>query len=312
MNDVRALDEPGWWYVRLYPGGLDQLDRAVVDVLRPLVTWAVEQGADRWFHIQYTDWRGPHLRLRIHGPRVLLDALHQRLPELAAQCAALGRERAEQRFSLFDLDFRPFGGRYAGADVAVYEPEYGKYGGPDGTRLAEAVFQESSDLALWAADFRRSPDRAALATLLMEAAVRSLDHLGEAAADVPLDAAHFWARHLHWWTRDAGPEAGELQSRLRDEAALDRWGIGPRAAELAADTSVTAQLASWTATLTAHLREAAAAGIPRTTGHLLFHQVHMMTNRLGVLPREEALLGVIAAQGLSDPLTVNRALLATR
>ncbi|MGW7333338.1 lantibiotic dehydratase C-terminal domain-containing protein [Streptomyces sp. NPDC054840] len=242
----------------------------------------------------------------------LLDAPHQLLPTLAALCAALGRERVEQRFSLFDLDFQPFGGRYAGADASLYEPEYGKYGGPEGTRLAEAVFQESSDLALWAADFRRSPDRTALATLLMEAAVRSLGDLGGAAAEVPLDAAHFWVRHLHWWTRDAGPAAGEPQSRLRDAATLDRWGIGPRMAELAADASVTARLASWIATLTAHLREAAAAGIPRTTGHLMFPQVHMMTNRLGILPREAALLGVMAARSFGDPIALNHAIPAAR
>lgn len=61
-----------------------------------------------------------------------------------------------------------------------------------------------------------------------------------------------------------------------------------------------------------HLREASAAGIPRTTGHLLFHRVHMMTNRLGLLPREEALLGVVAAGAFGDPLAINHALPATR
>lgn len=40
----------------------------------------------------------------------------------------------------------------------------------------------------------------------------------------------------------------------------------------------------------------AATAVPRTPGHLIFHQNHMMSNRLGILPREEALLGLIAAQ----------------
>ncbi|MFJ4338494.1 lantibiotic dehydratase C-terminal domain-containing protein [Streptomyces sp. NPDC088915] len=306
MKGVRGLDAPGWWYVRLYPGGLDRLDRAVVDVLRPLAGQAVSQGAVRWFYIQYTDWRGPHLRLRIHGPRGLLDDLHARLPELNAQCAEPGRRRTGERTSLFDVDVRPFAGRFAGADTAVYEPEYGKYGGPDGVRLAEEVFQHSSDIALWAADFPRVPDRAALAALLMASAVRSLDVLagpvGDESGGTALRPVRFWERHLQWWTQDAGSAAEELRSRLCAEAARDRRGIGPRMAELARHTEVAERLAGWTALLASHLREAVESGVPRTPGHLLFHQVHMMTNRLGVLPREEAMLGVLASRPVAlDP-----------
>lgn len=69
--------------------------------------------------------------------------------------------------SLVPLDLRLLTGGHAGADPAVYEPEDDKYGTAVGPRLAEKVFQVSSELALWANTLPKLPDRAAPALLLM-------------------------------------------------------------------------------------------------------------------------------------------------
>jgi hypothetical protein len=73
-------------------------------------------------------------------------------------------------------------------------------------------------------------------------------------------------------------------------------GIGGRAAEMALDPTVLAHAQGWTQVLAAYLGRAADEQVPYSAGHLVFHQAHMMCNRLGILPREEALLGVMAAR----------------
>ncbi|MER6047712.1 thiopeptide-type bacteriocin biosynthesis protein [Streptomyces sp. NPDC001793] len=284
LDDV--LQGTDWWYARLYPGGVDRLDVAVATCLPPLAELAAAEGADRWFFIQYTDWRGPHLRLRVHGPRRALDALHRRLPQIARDCEAIGRQAAPARSYLFPLDTRPFSGRHSGADAAVYEPEDTKYGGPAGTRLAEEVFQHSSELALWACTRDRLPDRAAIAVLLLAASAASLPQT--------TSQPHFWDRHLVWWTQEAGTSAETLRTRLHNDAEQDRRGIREHIPSLAADPAVQRRLKEWTSTLASYLAEAERMEIPRSPGHLIFHQAHMMTNRLGILPREEALLGIVA------------------
>lgn len=290
-----AVDAGGWWYARLYPGGLERLDASVDRLLPPLVDLAAESGADRWFFIRYTDWDGPHLRVRFHGGRDLLDALHRRLPSLRADCVRLGRESAPEYDPLFAMDLRPFRGRRDGADVGLYEPEDDKYAGSVGTRLAEEVFEHSSDLARWANAYPRLPDRAALAVLLLRGAGEALLLASAVGEEGAIGPAQFWPRHLQWWTQDAGSEAPGLRDLLRRSAERDERGLRQRAEALDADPVVRRWTDSWTAVLTTYLSRTRRHQVPRTTGHLVFHQGHMMLNRLGILPREEAMLGIIAA-----------------
>ncbi|MDJ1132799.1 lantibiotic dehydratase C-terminal domain-containing protein [Streptomyces iconiensis] len=284
-----ALNGRDWWYARLYPGGLNRLDLAATSVLPALADEALANGADRWFFLQYTDWKGPHLRVRVQGPRAPLDALHRQRGRISSQLRGIQRTKVPERGSLVPLELRPFSGTHTGFEVGVYEPENSKYGGQDGVETAEAVFQESSVLALWGLGFPRHPDRAALALLLLEAAVAALAPWGT-GAEV------FWQRHLAWWTQDAGSRAGVLRDRLRDLAAEDPHGVGESAARLAADPVVRARTRGWTETLTLCLTRAHEQQNPYSAGHLVFHHAHMMCNRLGILPREEALLGAMAAR----------------
>ncbi|WP_405491246.1 lantibiotic dehydratase C-terminal domain-containing protein [Streptomyces sp. NBC_00096] len=285
------LLQADWWYARLYPGGLDHLDQAVVRCLPPLVDPARELGADQWFFIQYTDWKGPHLRLRIHGERDTVDRLHRGLPQIALELESLAREPVPSRGALVPFELQPSSGSHAGVETALYEPEEGKYGGFLGTELAEAVFQHSSNLALWAGNLPRHPDRAALATLLLRASAAALRDHGTGT-----DTSWFWERHLAWWTHDGGRKAEELRTRLRNSVEADEPGIRGRTAEMALDPEVRVRLRGWTEVLSAYLRRAEAGHVRYSAGHLVFHQAHMMCNRLGVLPREEALLGILAAE----------------
>ncbi|MEU0675219.1 lantibiotic dehydratase C-terminal domain-containing protein [Streptomyces sp. NPDC006172] len=288
---MNSFLEPDWWYVRLYPGGLDHLDAAVGRTLPPLIDLAAEHGVDRWFFIQYTDWKGPHLRLRIRGPRDTVDLLHRRLPRLSDDLAVLADEPVPRREALVPLELRPFSGRHSGAEVGLYEAEEAKYGGTVGVELAEEVFQHSSEVALWAANLPRHPDRAALCVLLLQASAAALRVHEESS-----DPARFWERHLAWWTHDAGRQADTLRGHLRAAAQTDTRGIADRAAKMALEPKVQAHVGGWTDILAGYLQSASARQVPLSAGHLVFHQVHMLCNRLGILPREEALLGIMAAR----------------
>lgn len=284
--------ESGWWYARLYPGGLVHMDAAVDTLIPPLVTLAGNHGAERWFFIRYSDLAGPHLRFRLRGSPDLLDRAHREIPRLTSECDELARGKSPSVETIFPVSPQFFGGHQATANVAVYEPEDTKYGGSEGVILAEELFQASSTLALWANQFTKLPDRAALAVLLMRESLAAADSVS--GAIVP-SAGDFWHRHLDWWTRDAGSAAARLREDMRGQAQQDARRVAVRAEELLSDPAVAAWRLRWSAAMANYLRQASAAGLPRTLGHLMFHQIHMTLNRLGILPREEAVLGIIAS-----------------
>ncbi|MDH6114340.1 thiopeptide-type bacteriocin biosynthesis protein [Kitasatospora sp. MAP12-15] len=286
-------DQPGWWYARLYPGGLDRLDLAVQTLLPELLPIVSGGGAHRWFFIRYTDWNGPHLRLRVHGQRALLDHLQRELPSMAKSCAEIAAQPCEPHASLVPLDASLFKGRHTGLDTALYEPELDKYGGPQGVDAAELLFTRSSELALKANTLAKTSDRAALTVLLMRASVAVVQRMHGIRPGSP-SSADYWERHLYWWTCDAGTEAERLRDGLRQQAKEEQ-AILQGLERLSADTWTLSRVADWSAAVTAYLEQAATTAVPRTPGHLIFHQNHMMANRLGILPREEALLGIIAA-----------------
>ena len=136
--------------------------------------------------------------------------------------------------------------------LELYEPELDKYGGPAGVAAAERVFEASSELAL-----------AALARPCAEASRRGLAlDLMRRAAGVFLAAgqhAAFWAAYARYWDAPGEVRAAAPAPRL-DVAAADYTGA---------------------------LADCALAIDPR---HACFHHVHLTNNRLGVYPREEALL----------------------
>ncbi|GIH89453.1 thiopeptide-type bacteriocin biosynthesis protein [Planobispora siamensis] len=303
------LDVPEWWFVRLYTGGFSASDLLVTEVLPPLVAEARAHGAFRWFFIRYTDPSGPHLRVRVFGPRETVDRMHRSLARVQRHADAVVAGAGDDPVWLAPIPMRRMlGDSGTGLSSALYEPEYGKYGGPSGVELAERVFEFSSDLAIWAtARFGKIPERAALAALLLCEATRAMlegrpEDLSPEPVMPPADRrrlnvswARYWDRHLAWWTADLAKHAPELQAQLREHAERDPHRVRSIARELRADSSVDPWLRRWGQVIDDSLVRAHRMRIGLTPQHLVFHQAHMMMNRLGFLPREEALLGVIAS-----------------
>src|SRR5262249_20222593 len=104
-------------------------DALLQQEIGPLVRGAGHSGQiDAWFFVRYADpeW---HLRLRLHGPSETLHAeVLPALQSVAKRLLAQGRLRRLQ----FD----------------TYVPEYERYGGEEGLRLAERIFHIDSESVL--------------------------------------------------------------------------------------------------------------------------------------------------------------------
>jgi class I lanthipeptide synthase len=123
---AERLRPPGsdWLYAKLY-GPREDEDGLLAGPVRGLAEAAVRDGHARsWFFLRYSD-PDPHLRLRFEGePRRLINEL---LPGLCAWAAGLVTAGTRERFAL-----------------DTYEREIERYGGPEGTAAAEALFDADS------------------------------------------------------------------------------------------------------------------------------------------------------------------------
>ena len=117
-----------WLYAKLYTGNATA-DRVLRDTIGPLTHEALRAGiADRWFFIRYSDpdW---HLRVRWHGDSTVLQT--ELLPRLRQAVHPLLKQGWIWRFQL-----------------DTYDRELDRYGGVEGTMLAERLFHADSEAVL--------------------------------------------------------------------------------------------------------------------------------------------------------------------
>lgn len=302
----RTLSEiPQWWYACLYTGGSNATDDVIAGLLPPMLADVRMSGAQRWFFIRYFDDSGPHLRLRIFGPARALNRLVRSYSDVSAHLDLMRQIERGEPVELMKGPKYPGQLRDSvGISPAVYAPEIEKYGGMVGIELAEAFFEFSSELALWAvAQHQKGSSRDALAILLLSDSVDSL-LTGPTASHwwqrqrVSVD--RFWQIHANWWTGAIhGDDA--FRKLTRNHASAHRESMQDRIAIVAAEPNVLAWRQRWFKAIDAYLNDVHDYDVGRTAQHLVFHQNHMIMNRLGYLPREEALLGMYAADWMETP-----------
>ncbi|PPG71280.1 hypothetical protein C5C31_02670 [Rathayibacter rathayi] len=308
--DVAAA--PQWWYARLYTGGVDAIDDVIAELLPSLLAEVRALDASRWFFLRYVDPSGPHLRLRVFGPGASLDRLVRVSRDLCTHLELIVSASRSPRIELVrGANAAVFAGSgdAVGLRPAVYEPETDKYGGLDGVELAERVFEFSSELALWGvAEYEKGADRDALAALLLADGAGALAH-GTRAQEWPARRAvswlRFWQIHAEWWT---GAVFGDetVRAGLDAHVCAHRSAVMERLRRTAVQPGVEAWRRRWFRAVDDYLTAAGRLGVPRTPQHLVFHQNHLLMNRLGYLPREEALLGLHARDWVAlsgDPTT---------
>ncbi|MBO3725010.1 thiopeptide-type bacteriocin biosynthesis protein [Actinomyces bowdenii] len=264
-----------WLFVRLYCGGGDD-----TDALLPRVAQWLEEVRAHWpilsaHFLRFIDLRGHHVRLRVKAGPDDLDEIAARLGALEDASRAAPVRTVERLVP--DPLTRAVDGR-AGASLAVYGPEYGKYGPGAGVEAAERHFEASSRWCLthrvW--QVPRPVPRVALAARL----------LARAAGQLPLDPADLLALHLRTWGR-------RLPEELRDGTALDplvRQVLGYDGRDLAA-------WSTWAGSVDEPAQDAAIA-ISRIgagpQGRRAIDLLHMDINRLGLNAAEECVAGVCA------------------
>ncbi|VEG28610.1 thiopeptide-type bacteriocin biosynthesis domain [Actinomyces howellii] len=259
-----------WLYARVYCAGDD------TDVLLPgLGEWLTGLRSRlelRSAHfLRYIDQRGHHLRVRLQGEPACLDEAAVELDALdgIARRAQAGRaERLVPDTIPVALTGRP------GLSLALYGPEYAKYGGVEGVERAERHFDLSSRWCLahrvWT--WPRPQGRVALAAhLLALVAVRG---------QVP--AQEMLAAHLRAW--GARLPAG---MRAQDELIGLVTGVVEQCERQAEDLSALDELAGDAVRTTERIGVGVGA-------RRVVDLVHMDVNRLGVSPAEECVAGLAA------------------
>ncbi len=282
-------------------------DRVVLEVVEPIVVECRERGwAESFFFVRYSE-DGPHVRLRLLHTSKESEQSLRRLVAARAQEAIAADAQGEGLLTKFEW--------------VPYEPEYERYGGPQGMDLSEEIFHDSS---LAAIDLLRKIDRSSrsgrlgkglLAMLVMlHAFLESRDSCAELAGQ-------YGSNYLRALVPD--PELQETWQKRFEEGfdrQSDRLAPYVEAAweALASGQELTPELDSYKATLDLsrrRFRDLFDQGVlvyggetltdwRRAVGSIMPSYVHMMNNRMGISIQEESYLSVLIQHTLaagSDP-----------
>ncbi|MFV2104201.1 thiopeptide-type bacteriocin biosynthesis protein [Micromonospora sp. LOL_024] len=269
------------------------LDTFITDTLTPLMEGLRGEGRiDDWFFIRYAE-HGPHLRVRARGG----DAReHRRWQEHLAAAARAAEHSPLDLTATSGPDWPP----HAHARQVPYQPEIERYGGPAAIGVAEKVFGTSSRIA--AEVIARTPrpgERMVAATDLVLATTVALDLDMLAAARWLRRSATSWRWHLDTTTLTStgvqGPALAAATTQAR--SVVRRWH------QIAAPAPVGGLIRDrWAAQVRAARveLEAGTGGGDRWAG-VWSSQLHMLLNRLGILPDEERSLYFFLAAALVAP-----------
>lgn len=282
-------------YLRWAP---EHVDAFLCAAVAPLMAGLVETGhIEDWFFIRYAE-RGPHLRIRLR-PSVPATVAYV-CERLGAQVSEAGHPESP------DLPARDDWYPHGTVREAAYEPETDRYGGRAGLAVAEEVFCRSTQAALQVV--ARTAGRAARMAVAAELVLAT-------AVALDLDALDTvrWLRRgaIAWrWHRDIAALAPPaVQGPALHAAASQAGAVARRFAALREAAGNKAWLsAQWTADVrAARTRLEADPDTSRERWLQVWSsQLHMLLNRLGLLPDEERSLGwfitscLQAADGCTD------------
>jgi hypothetical protein len=344
-------DPPGQWlamHIFYSSNNNPLLTDCVIPLLRDLRNDDLLQ---RFFFIRY--WmEGPHIRLRLR-PRRQRDAAEIRRRAEQEVAAFLGRRPAlyeldpevlapvYKELFLAEYSEQEWTARY-GADGEIplrdnnswayidYEPEYDRYGGPDGVRLAEWHFERSSTMALYLTEVANVHVR----TVLFGLAVQMMAALGAAFTDSLGQTAEFFEGYGSFWEqRSEDPTATRASGYERAYADMAE-SLVTRVAEIHAAVSerdfrrLSGFMRPWAehcAQLRGHITRLTGEGrmifpayqegpqppagrrpltdLPLVLRVLLNGYTHMTNNRLGVSIVDEIYLAYVLHSACTDLLS---------
>ncbi|MBV7260309.1 thiopeptide-type bacteriocin biosynthesis protein [Erythrobacter crassostreae] len=262
----------------------------------------------KWFFIRYWE-NGPHLRIRLCNAQ---DTAFSRLGEKLSEAASSAAERTPSTISSFPEDM-PVDGWHSSANAApwfdegavlevAYEPEIRRYGGSVAIDLAHKVFQSSSKIAIPIVG-QTLGDMSRRQSVGLELTATAIGVLASDREEFTLFAQSMsegWKGFL------TDPDGATAQIDAIHNAASDRIRAWINNA-LDSESSELSKVATLWRTLLVNyfdaLRDLYNQGllISPLTGvrpkdeselsdalhNILFSQIHMMNNRLGLTPANE-------------------------
>lgn len=319
----------------------------LTDCVQPLVSELRNAGLiDRWFFIRY--WlEGPHIRLRLlprNGAaekvrRLGMERIGQFLQRRPALWEPETEDAGDMYKSMFLAEYteEEWNARY-GAEGKMtfqpnnsikeiaYEPEIGRYGGPDAIRVAERHFEHSSDMVIELLGKANAHVRSVLFGLSIQLALA----LAYVFLETDDAVSQFFLRYRLSWERRYDASSDIHHDRFEQSLANSRTGLLARISEIrdtiAGQNRVQDFRTRWIdqATeirrsiddLTRHSRVAFGDGMQGISDPLVVAQIlltsyiHMTNNRLGVLIQDEIYLSYLISKALG--LEQNQPLLGSQ
>ncbi|MES0824968.1 thiopeptide-type bacteriocin biosynthesis protein [Ruegeria sp. SCP11] len=276
---MRNVTSPSWIYRRLYTGSVrNGLDRLIVDLMPSVLDLP---NLDGWFFIRFADSSGPHLRLRVRLPS-------QQASEFDAICLRALQALPRQPPFLYRsaLAVGQFG--YVVPDHAVirvaedeYLPETDKFG-KTSMGFAEDLFECSSHVATQILEHenRGYYSRKSIVIALMDEARRRF---------VPaIEPENYWEDYARLWFSTSG-EVGDVIWRKLEDKAVRLADQGDLADVLSLPERARPLGEVWARALEKsanNYRETPEEAI--SPEKLAGSFAHLMNNRLGLFPLEEA------------------------
>jgi thiopeptide-type bacteriocin biosynthesis protein len=275
------------------------------DVIGPVVR---STGAgSRFFFLRY--WQGgPHIRLRIDGAdeeavESVRAALTAAVPPMTAELTAEYDYEVSLQSDLARLegehvaDVRPAGT----VEPMPYTPEYDKYGGVEGVRIAEELFCRTSGAVLDLAAARAAPGPRAPVGEAIRIMAMSLKGSG---MDVE-ESREFLGRYEEFWRRYVPPGHDRTWPGLYDrtrrkvvELCGAVWHDGRT--DVFHDTYADALAAARAAgTVSGGGLDGLVLGATPYT-RCLANYVHTTNNRLGIIPAGEAFVAHVMHRSLAE------------
>lgn len=307
-----------WLYVRLYCQQREMADTILSGLVHPVEEELRRRGLiSRFFFIRYVEG-GYHLRLRFYGERQALPgAVRPYLNEQIAffftqQGYQLGEPLDQGPAGTDDEQWQPwkphsFKRPVPSYEYDRYEPEIERYGGPDGLQVSECHFQQSSYTALRVLEHERthaSPRQNAL-LLLLEATAAAFGLSNRQKMEA------FQAQYLYW-TQSSWLKPDHLR-QFDQEYEHYRQPLQRLIPIDAASATAHRSRATWNSIVQRWQSEMRGiyalltdlerrARLSTSIPELMIYYIHMLCNRLGIFPPEEACLAYMLYRSYAEQL----------
>ncbi len=282
-----------WVFYSIYVPRAEYLENIIINIVTPIVKQVKDSvQVHKWFFIRYIDMQGPHIRLRFLVNEDDIDIVEEITEEhLNSSLSKVLAEPLSEMSRLLPVktDTRNF---ESGFQQEEYEPEYEKYGGIQGVNIAEDIFQSSSELVLSLLNDPgfKDHDRFDFALFLMKKTAEQASLSADQTQDL-------WESMLHYWSGADYTDGITYKTKLKEAAEKRIDVINVVIEKMHSNPFVTKSTIGYQKLLESAFSQIQESDKIRTSAsHLAFHYIHMMNNRLGVWPIEEAYLGALLVQ----------------